>query len=289
MSKCGSSRPVLCLPRRGHNTLVVTLRDTCSPEPLLMHTLDTEAGGVLSFSDLCQCPRYGAFWSDASSRQLECVGHDTYHVSHDSASLTIEHIQLVIDLARARLFGWRATTAMRPRLWDLAHNGRALGIHWDILHEAERAEAATQTFPAHWHALASPVHSASLPTRRPALDCQVDERFYTAGTLFHLDCPTMGVYCTIPCTARQHVWALRLGDSVRGLCTDVVNWNVVTEVASIIVLGTYQVLSYTADMKSGSGLTTSHRWPVNAVMFFRGLRSPRAAMSLVTRSQSNLS
>ena len=43
----------------------------------------------------------------------------------------------------------------------------------------------------------------------------------------------MEVYCTIPCTARQHVWALRLGDSVRGLCTDVVNWNVVTEVASI--------------------------------------------------------
>ena len=168
---------------------------------------------------------------------------------------------LVIDLARARLFGWRVTTAMRPRLWDLAQNGHALGIHWDIVAEAERAEAATQTFPAHWHALASPVHSASLPTRRPALDCQVDERFYTAGTLFHLDCPTMGVHCTIPCTARQYVWALRLGDSVRGLCTDVVNWNIVTEVAHIsawdlpgtIVHGGHEVWEWPDDLAPLAG------------------------------------
>ena len=155
--KCAFSRPVFCLPRRSHNTLVVTLQDTSSSEPLLMHTLDTEAGRAPSLSDLCQCPRYGAFWRDVLSRHLECVGHDTYHVPHDAVRYVLEHIQLVIDLARARLFGLRVTTAMRPQLWDLAHNGRALGIQWDILHEVNRVEVATQTLPAHWHALASRV------------------------------------------------------------------------------------------------------------------------------------
>ena len=263
------SQPVFCLPRRGRNSLVVTLRDAGNPEPFILHTLDVEAHRVPSFSDMCQCPRprYGGFWRDVSMRQPECIGLDTYQVSHDPFGTVIAHIQLVVDLARARLFGWRATTAMRPRLWDLAQNGQApIGIHWDIVAEADRAEAATQTFPAHRFQRAD----------RP-LTVRLMNGFIRPAPCSTLIAPRW-VFTAPSRVLQGKLFGLSASEIVYVDCVLMLLAGTLLPRLLILALGICQEPLCTVVTKSGSGLMTLLRWPVTADTSSRGHLSPRAAM-----------
>ena len=142
-------------------------------------------------------------------------------------------VRLGLDYARARLPGWRPRLDSRVHTADLLSHAGALGIQWNILKEADRADAAVQTTPSHWPVHASPLVSVSAPVKRFARSCTPAEGFFPAGTYYHLECPFMGVQCQVPCLPNYHLWAVRLSDEVFGACTPSITWHNVASVAGL--------------------------------------------------------
>ncbi|OLP89819.1 hypothetical protein AK812_SmicGene28672 [Symbiodinium microadriaticum] len=133
-------------------------------------------------------------------------------------------------------------------------------VDW-YLSGSERISVSTQTTPSHWPVPASPLYSDGLPVRRRPDGCALAPGMFPAGTLHHLDCPHFGVYCTIPCVPGYKLWALRLGQWVRGACTAVLTWNEVMAAASMtpwdlsgsMIHGENQVWVWPADVASLEG------------------------------------
>ena len=223
-----------CLPRRGHGTLVATLYDVVdTARPFLVHTVDVEARCPPTLADLRRCTKHGQFWNIVLASRHNCVQLLSVPAEQSHSGFGFTQVSVEVDLSRAILFGLRCSAAMRPSLMDVQGRVSAIQVQRDIIRDATRHEVAVQTSPAHWHQLASPLFSAATPIRRAAMDCVLDTTYPAVGTLFHLECPFMGVHCTIPRTSRRHVWAVRIGDVVRGLCTPEVSWTILSEVIGV--------------------------------------------------------
>ena len=227
---------MFCLPRRGRGTLVVLLFDVAdTARPFLVHTIDAEAETRCPpiLADLRQCPKHGPLWDLVLAGRHDCLRLLDVPAEQSSSGFGLSQVSIEVDLSRAFLFGLRFSTAMQPSLMDVQGRVSALQVQQDIVRDAKRQDVAVQTSPAHWHHLASPLYSAAAPVRRAVADCTLDTTYPPVGTLFHLECPYMGVHCTIPCTSRRQVWAIRIGDVVRGLCTPEVSWNILSEIIGV--------------------------------------------------------
>ena len=223
-----------CLPGRHKSTMTVILFDLVDcTQPVLAHTIDIEGRQAPSPIDLCMCPKHGPMWTSIFMCRPECLYRSSTPATMTRTGFGHEQLFIAVDLGRAGLFGLGLTTAMRPSSWDIQARASSLQVQHEIVQDAHRQEAASQTLPAHWHPAASPLYSAALPIRKAAAACILDATFPSVGTLFHLECPLMGVHCTIPCHSRRHIWALRTEDVVRGLCTPEVSWAVLIEVLGI--------------------------------------------------------
>ena len=223
-----------CLPRRHRSTLTAVLFDLADcVQPVLVHTIEAEGRQAPTPLDLCVCSKHGSLWAAIFACRTDCLYRSTVPASMTLLGFGHEQLFIAVDISRAGLFGLGLTTAMRPSAWDIQARASALKVHSEIVQEVDRQEAASQTVPAHWHPAASPLYSAALPIRKAATGCVLDATFPSVGTLFHLECPLMGVHCTIPCHSRRHIWALRTDDVVRGLCTPEVSWAVLIKVLGI--------------------------------------------------------
>ena len=169
-------------------------------------------------------------------------------------------VHLNLDYCRADGFGWRPVLEPGPALYDLVAHPPGPSVDW-YLSGSERISVSTQTTPSHWPVPASPLYSDGLPVRRRPDGCALAPGMFPAGTLHHLDCPHFGVYCTIPCVPGYKLWALRLGQWVRGACTAVLTWNEVMAAASMtpwdlsgsMIHGENQVWVWPADVASLEG------------------------------------
>ena len=223
-----------CLPRRGCSTLVVVLFDVAdTARPLLIHAIDVEERCPPTVDALRRCLKHGSFWDAVLARRYDCSRLGTLPAECSRSGFGFTQLWLEVDIDRAVLFGLRLTCAMRPSPMDIRGRFAAGQAQQALVQDAARQEAAVQTLPAHWHPIASPLFSVATPVRRATAGCVLDTTYPPVGTLFHLECPYMGVHCTIPCTSRRHIWALRIGDSVRGLCTPEVSWTVLSTVIGV--------------------------------------------------------
>ena len=230
-----SSVVAYCLLRQGASTLVASLHDVGDPNcPLALRTVDNFAEEPLHFPALMSGDSHG-FWAGVLER--DPVVEQDFRVPAQrmatGAPYRTSGAAWPRLVARAELFQWRPQLHSHIRTVDLQAHSGTLGIHWDILRETSASEAATQTAPTFWPLQASPLFSVSAPVRRPAEDCEVAAGSHPAGTLFHLDCPSMALHCTIPCLQGYHIWAVRVGDRVLGACTRDLSWQNIVEVAEL--------------------------------------------------------
>ena len=209
------------------------LADICdSLGETVIVTDDSQDAGALPLTQLKQ-GQLGGFWEDVLSREPAPCVCVSLAAERSSTGYPYSCVKLGLDYARARLLGWRPGLASRIHTADLVSHAGALGIQWDVLRDADTAEAATQTVPLHWPVQASPLVSVSAPVRRLAQRCVPAEGFFPGGTYYHLECPFMGVHCQVPCLPRYHLWAVRLADEVFGACTRSITWHDVAQVAGL--------------------------------------------------------
>ena len=224
---------IFCLPRPGASTLTVVLSDICdSLGEVLVATVDSPTEGALPLSHLLHgC--HSEFWKDVLSRDPSPRTCVLIPAAQSATGFPYVQVRLGLDYARARLHGWRPGLVSQVHTADLVGHAGALGIHWDILDDIRRGEAAVKTVPLHWPIQASPLVSVSAPVRRWAQRCIPAEGFFPAGTYYQLECPFMGVSCQVPCLPQYHLWAVRLADDVYGACTRSITWHDIAQVAGI--------------------------------------------------------
>ena len=229
----GVGLSIFCLPRPGASTLTVVLSDICdSLGAVLVATVDSPTEGALPLSHLLH-GSHSEFWKDVLSRDPSPRTCVQIPAAQSATGFPYVQVKLGLDYARARLHGWRPGLVSQVHTADLVGHAGALGIHWDILDDIRRDEAAVQTVPLHWPIQASPLVSVSAPVRRWAQRCIPAEGFFPAGTYYQLECPFMGVMCQVPCLPQYHLWAVRLADDVYGACTRSITWHDIAQVAGI--------------------------------------------------------
>ena len=229
-----SSQAVYCLPRRQASTLTVLVSDIASPgQYLFAQTLDGPTSAALGPQTLRTCPKYGAFWQDLLARQpavLRVSDLPSPSTAHGAPHITLH---LGLDVSRAQHFGWQFGATAPGRVFDLHAHSSSLGIHWSVLQDLDRTEAAVQTLPNVWPAQASPMGTSSVPRRKKARQCLPYLEGTVAESIFHLECSEMGVHCMVPCVPHWHIWALRIDDKVYGACTKEVTWGHVLQATGL--------------------------------------------------------
>ena len=258
----GSTVQLFCLPRRARSTLTAVLTDLEAEHgAVFVTTVDDVPGAALSCASLMSAgDGLGAFWGDVLKRRPFSVGCQVAESRIPHTGAVWRHVHLCLDYCRADSFGWRPVLEPGPALYDLVAHPPGPSVDW-YLGGSGATSVSTQTSPSHWPLPASPLYSEGLPVRRRPVGCALAPGMYPAGTLHHLECPHYGLHCTIPCVPGYKLWAFRLGQWVRGACTESLTWTEVMAVASLtpwdlagtMIHGDDQVWVWPADVASLEG------------------------------------